>query len=104
VVVKRYVERFDDVSDEECLAISSLLKNINTVIQKLKGPSSYLLLQKNGRVVRQSVPHVYVHYIPKKVSNNQLSAFGMLWNFLLESFQRQLSKEKLAEYVGVICV
>jgi histidine triad (HIT) family protein len=104
VVVKRHVERFEEITDEECLAIGRLLKKINKVVQKINGPSSYLILQKNGCEVGQTVPHVHVHYVPKKVSDNKLAPFGLLWNFVWENFQRPLSKEKLAEYVGIMRV
>ncbi len=99
VVVKRHVEKFEDISEQEFLAVGRLLKKINLAVQKMNGPSSYLILQKNGREVGQSVPHVHFHYIPKKRSNNKFSAFGLLWDFICEPFRSPIKEKELDECV-----
>jgi histidine triad (HIT) family protein len=99
VVIKRHIEKFEDVSEQEFTAVGRLLKKINIAIQKFNGPSSYLILQKNGREVGQTVPHVHFHYIPKKISNNKLSPFGLLWDFILEPFKSPIKPNELDECV-----
>jgi histidine triad (HIT) family protein len=99
VVVKRHIEKFEDVSEQEFAAVGRLLKKINIAIQKTNGPASYLILQKNGKEVGQSVPHVHFHYIPKKTSNNKLSAFGLLWDFICEPFRSPMKQKELNECV-----
>jgi diadenosine tetraphosphate (Ap4A) HIT family hydrolase len=57
-----------------------------------------LILQKNGKEL-QSVPHVHFHYIPKKVSKNKLSGFGLLWDFFCEPFRSPMKQKELNECV-----
>ena len=102
VVVKRHIESLEELSDEEFLATGQLLRKINDAIQATQGPSSYLILEKNGVDVGQTVPHVHVHYIPKKKTDSALGATGLLWGFVTNIFQRPLSHEKLSEKVGVM--
>jgi len=96
IVPKRHIERFEEASEEEIIAMGQAIKKINRAIQQVNGPSSYLILQKNGPEVGQTVPHVHVHYIPKKVTNNKLTLFGLLWDFVIAPFQRPLKQEQLA--------
>lgn len=96
IVLKRHITRIEDATENEITAAFRLIKKINLVIQKINGPSSYLLLQKNGAEVGQSVPHVHIHYIPKKESTHkELSTFGLLWHFVLSPFQKAISQEEL---------
>jgi histidine triad (HIT) family protein len=103
VVIKRHIVRFEKATEEEITAAGKLLKRINAVIQKLNGPSSYLLLQKNGDEVGQTVPHVHIHYMPTQVTNHHCTAtWGLLWHFVLAPFQRSISHEELATHVAII--
>ncbi len=97
VVPKRHIERFEEISDAELLATGKALKCINIAIKKLQGPSSYLVLQKNGADVGQTVPHVHVHYIPKPARARTAPAPGLFSDFALALLRPKLSKEKLAE-------
>jgi len=99
IVPKRHIERFEETSEEEVIAIGRSIKKINRAIQKLNGPCSYLILQKNGAEVGQTVPHVHVHYIPKKVTHNKLTGYGLLWDFIIDPFKKPLKKEQMAECV-----
>lgn len=99
VVVKRHIKTFDNITDEETLAVGRLLKKINTAIQKINGPSAYMIMQKNGGEVGQTVPHVHFHYIPKKSNGNKIAMFGLFWNFFIDAFKKPMSKEKLAKWV-----
>lgn len=98
VVTKRHIETLEEMSDEEFLATGRLLKKINKAIQKIHGPSSYLILQKNGGEVGQTVPHAHFHYIPKrKKANKGIALFGLLWKFVITIFKSPISKSKLVE-------
>lgn len=100
VVIKRHIKRLEEASDGEILAAYQLIKKINSVVQRINGPSSYLILEKNGPEVGQSVPHVHIHYIPKRISTNKnISLFGLLGSFIFSPLQRPISKEKLSQSV-----
>ena len=103
IVTKRHIERFEESTQEEMVAMWKLIKKVNDAVQKLNGESSYLLLQKNGSEVGQTVPHVHIHYIPKKVSSSRsVAVFGLLWNFIFSPFKWKLPKTQIEENVAII--
>src|SRR4029078_13357621 len=69
IIPKRHVERFEMLNDQEITRISQVIKKVDKAAQKVFGTSAYLLLQKNGREVGQTVPHVHFHYIPRKTGD-----------------------------------
>lgn len=75
VIPKRHVERFEVLSDLESMQICQTIKKVNSAVEKVFGTSSYLILQKNGREVGQSVPHVHFHYIPRKTGDDSVFLF-----------------------------
>jgi diadenosine tetraphosphate (Ap4A) HIT family hydrolase len=100
VVIKRHIKRFEEASDREILAAYQLIKKINSIVQEINGPSSYLILEKNGPEVGQTVPHVHIHYIPKRMSTNKnVPLFGLLGSFIFSPLQHPMSKEKLSQCV-----
>ena len=62
------------------------------------GTSPYLLIQKNGREVGQSVPHLHFHYIPRKGGDNSSMKFILLKLFMAP-FQKPLAAIKGQETV-----
>lgn len=76
VIPKRHVERFELLTDEEITHMGRVIKKVDQAVMKVFGTSAYLLLQKNGLEAGQTVPHVHVHYIPKK--EGDFSLFGFL--------------------------
>lgn len=75
VIPKRHVERFELLTDEEITQIGRVIKKVDQAATKVFGTSTYFLLQKNGIEVGQSVPHVHVHYIPRKEGDNSVLGF-----------------------------
>lgn len=81
IIPKRHVERFEMLSDAEAAQMMHVIKRINTAVTQVFGTSAYLLLQKNGYEVGQTVPHVHFHYIPRlEGDSSQLKFFiRMIW-------------------------
>lgn len=75
IVPKRHVERFEGLTDEEALRVCQLIRKVDVAATKVFGTSSYLLLQKNGKEVGQSVPHVHVHYLPRLAGDDSVLKF-----------------------------
>jgi diadenosine tetraphosphate (Ap4A) HIT family hydrolase len=102
-IIKRHIEKFEESTAEEISAIGNLLKKINLAVQKIYGPSSYMILQKNSPEVGQTVPHVHFHYIPKKKTGKRIiSIFGLLWSFIITVFKKPIKKEELAKNVALM--
>lgn len=75
IIPKRHVERFERLTDEEIVRISQLMKRVDQAVQHLFGTTSYLILQKNGYEVGQTVSHVHFHYIPRRTGDNSTLSF-----------------------------
>jgi len=75
IVSKRHVERFEMLTDAEITQIGRVIKKVNQAVEKVFETSSYLLLQKNGLEVGQSVPHVHFHYLPRKAGDDSTMQF-----------------------------
>jgi histidine triad (HIT) family protein len=65
VVPKRQVERLEDLPAEDATAIALSLGPIAKRILKATGAPGYNVLQNNGAVAGQEVPHVHLHVIPR---------------------------------------
>jgi len=77
IIPKRHIERFEELSDKEVSQLYQTLKKVNQVVAHVFETSAYLLLQKNGTEVGQSVPHVHMHYIPRQEGDDSTVKFIM---------------------------
>jgi len=75
IIPKRHVKRFEMLSEEEIAQIGRVIKKVDQAAKKVFKTSSYLLLQKNGLEVGQTVPHVHFHYIPRKKGDDSTLKF-----------------------------
>lgn len=81
IIPIRHVERFEMLTDEEITAMGRAIKKVNRAVEEVFHTSAYLLLQKNGAEVGQTVPHVHFHYIPRQAGDDSTLAFlfHMFW-------------------------
>lgn len=100
IIPKRHVSRYEELTEEELVHIHRAIQKVHACAVSLFGTTSYLLHQKNGEEVGQSVPHVHFHYIGKKPGDS--SFLGFLWNILLAYVRRSLSQEQLKEKSGML--
>lgn len=97
IIPKRHVERFEMLTDEEIVAIGQVIKKVNRAVEEVFETSAYLLWEKNGREVGQSVPHVHFHYIPRKKGDDSTLAF--LFNMFLANLKSPISEQEMQETV-----
>ncbi len=90
VIPNRHVETFDGLTTEELIEMSALVK-------KAHFGKEYVLLQKNGILAGQSVPHVHFHLLPRE---KEMGLFGFTLRILYGKFLKALSKEEMKEYVN----
>jgi histidine triad (HIT) family protein len=100
VIPKRHVERFEGLTDAEILQIGRVIKKVDQAIPKVFQTSPYLLLQKNGPEAGQSVPHVHVHYIPRKAGDS--SQFGLMFQMYIANVKAPIPSEKMEATVAKI--
>lgn len=94
IVPKRHVARFELLDASEILEISELVSKVNRAVQKTFKTTGYLLIQKNGEEVGQSVFHVHFHYLPN-TKGKSLAILTMKW--FLSPWLPQLSQTKMRE-------
>ena len=77
IIPKRHVERFEELSEQEAIQLFHAVQKVDQAVEKTLGTRPYILLQKNGSQVGQSVPHVHVHYIPRKEDETSVAYFAI---------------------------
>ncbi len=84
---------FESLSEEELSRLGLAIQKVHKAASIVFKTSSYLLLQKNGKEVGQSVPHIHIHYIPRKLGDRfQLIFF---FKILLTHLFPQLSNHEM---------
>ncbi len=98
IIPKRHVERYEELSDEEAFRIFQVIKKVDTAAKSVFDTSSYLLLQKNGREVGQTVPHVHFHYIPRQT--NDSSELKFILKMYIANIKSPISAEEMHDLVS----
>jgi diadenosine tetraphosphate (Ap4A) HIT family hydrolase len=65
----RHVSKIDDLTEQEILAIFGLLKKLKTAIVKSMNAEGFNVAWNEGEMAGQSVPHVHIHLVPRKVGD-----------------------------------
>ena len=97
IIPKRHVLRFEMLSDEEFSRICQVIDKVNEAVRKVFHTFPYLLLQKNGREVGQSVPHVHFHYIPRKEGDD--SSLKFLFKLYSANLKNPISDDEMQKNV-----
>ncbi|KAL1884146.1 hypothetical protein VTK73DRAFT_6815 [Phialemonium thermophilum] len=72
VIPKFHGEKLTDIPDDQLSEILSVTKKL----VKATGATDYNILQNNGAIAHQVVPHVHFHMIPKP---NETEGLGIGW-------------------------
>jgi histidine triad (HIT) family protein len=66
VIPRRHVEMIFDLHDNEMSALGLRVKRAARAVRHAVDPDGVLVLQRNGVVAEQTVPHVHFHVIPRR--------------------------------------
>jgi diadenosine tetraphosphate (Ap4A) HIT family hydrolase len=97
IIPKRHAERFEQLTDAENASISHVIKKVDQAAIKVFNRSSYLLLQKNGVEVGQTVPHVHFHYFPREAGDDSSL------KFLMKMYIANLKKPIVSSEMKEVC-
>jgi len=65
VIPKEPAVTLDQLSDESAAALGRVLPRICRAVKQVTGCEAYNVLENNGSLAHQAVPHVHFHIIPK---------------------------------------
>ena len=97
IIPKRHVEQFHELTQNELFDIQKLINQIHQVSESKLEVGSYLLLQKNGKEVGQSVAHLHFHYIPR--DKKEKSVLKLAFEMVLNLFLSPLDKKEISTFV-----
>lgn len=66
VTPRRHVEMIFDLHENEVCALALCVQKAARAIRQSVDPDGVLVLQRNGVVAEQTVPHVHFHVIPRR--------------------------------------
>jgi bis(5'-adenosyl)-triphosphatase len=72
IIPKRVSVRIADLSSEEMTDLFSTVQKVGPVLENYYGGDALNIAIQDGKAAGQSVPHVHVHIIPRKVNFTRL--------------------------------
>jgi histidine triad (HIT) family protein len=99
ILPKRKVNVFEELTNDELIEIGYIIRRTRLAVEKLLGPCGYILLQKNGSNVGQSVNHLHWHFIANPKSHQSVLRFAL--NFI-NPFHLKLSTAKMQDRVSAM--
>lgn len=66
LVPRRPVATLDALRDDEAAALGRTLPRLCRAVMQVTGARAYNVLQNNGALAHQAVPHVHFHIIPRR--------------------------------------
>ncbi len=91
VIPKKHYETFEKLPDE--IAVN-LIKSVKKVVEILNvlNPDGYNILNNNGKIAGQEVPHVHFHVIPRyNNEKNEVIKFSEIVDVDLDKVMNELS-------------
>lgn len=79
VIPKEPAVTLDALSDDAAAALGRALPRICRAVVKATGCPGYNLLQNNGAIAGQEVPHAHVHVIPRYPGDEAGAGLRALW-------------------------
>lgn len=76
IVPKEHYEWITDMSPEAVAAVTRSVPHLARAVMKATGAAGFNVLQNNGTVSGQAVPHVHFHIIPRREGDG----LGYRWN------------------------
>ena len=62
----RCVEKFEDMTSQEVVAVFELRDKLTPVLKKVFGAEGFHFAWNEGKVACQNVPHFHLHVVPRK--------------------------------------
>merc|ERR1712046_4105 len=97
IVPKQRFKTLDELPDDTAAAVGKVLPRIAAAVMKATGTNDYNLVQNNGQVAHQAMPHVHFHIIPKP---SQEEGLKLGWSTTLkDTLQKKRESPQMAERI-----
>ena len=93
ILPKRHVVAMHEMSSEELISMKDAISKLFFAAQQAYQSEAYALFQKNGASAGQGIPHVHLHFFPRKAGD--YSDLGLLARFYISNFKSPLSQESI---------
>jgi len=80
VVPMRYVERLEDLSEEEAVDLFETARSAQQLLRGRYGATAFNWAVKDGAAAGQAMPHLHVHVVPRKA--NDLPANDLVYELI----------------------
>jgi diadenosine tetraphosphate (Ap4A) HIT family hydrolase len=101
ILPKRHVERLENLTPEEFLVMGKTIQKVHAHVSQVFKEKDYLILQKNGKLAGQSVPHVHFHYLPR---SDKMRDMSFALRLLFGHYFKPLPEKELAGRVETLKV
>jgi diadenosine tetraphosphate (Ap4A) HIT family hydrolase len=81
IVPRRHLASLDGLTDEEAVAIWSLLRSVRSELDRTLRPDGYNVGVNDGTAAGQTVMHLHVHLIPRFAGDRTDPRGGVRWIF-----------------------
>lgn len=92
IVPRRCVPKFNDLTEEEMLAIFNLKQKITKALEKTFGSEGFNFAWNENEIGGQSVPHFHLHIVPRKEGDKGIYEYDPR-KFLYRPGSREKSPE-----------
>lgn len=98
IVPHIHMEYIWELRDEDAEHIGLLISRLSRVIMEVLGAQGLNVIQSNGKVATQSVPHVHVHLVPRWRDDS----IGRIWP--PETNYSELAKDRTWDVLRDACM
>jgi len=92
VIPKRHIQKYEDLTPDEKLAIEELRMKIVGALRKLFQVEGFHYAWNENKVAGQSVPHFHLHIVPRKQGDDGITEYEPR-KFLYRPGSRETSEE-----------
>lgn len=96
LVPKEPAATLDLLSDDAAAALGRALPRLCRAVMQASGATAYNVLQNNGAMANQEVPHVHIHIIPRRHKGEGLVMTGPTNDLSIEAGQAMADKIRAA--------
>lgn len=79
VIPKRHARTILELEPEEAADVMRLLVDVCQAVDRELNPDGINVLQNNGVLGHQAVPHVHFHVIPRRAGDGWMPPAGQVW-------------------------